>query len=249
MAIVATSRLRRTISICSGDNGARVCCVRRAMRPNSVRMPVANTSACADPATTDVPASTTLRLERRSSPETSRASLSLAADSPVTVASLTRSPRVSVTRQSAGTWSPSCSRTISPGTSCCAVNCTATPLRTTVTCAGNNLLSAAIARSARYSCQNENTPLIRITTMIAAASSAMPVFGSRHSATSASTAASHRISAKKLVNCLSRRHHSRSCSMVSRRLAPYSASRRAASAAVSPCGPLFRLASAASVLI
>ena len=248
-ASAATSRLNRAISACSGDNGVRARWASRAMRPNSVRMPVANTSTVAAPATTAVPASTTLRLASRFSPAVSRASLSLAIDSPVMVASLMRNPCASMTRQSAGTWSPSCSRMMSPGTSSSAASCNASPSRKTMTFAGNSFASAVIARSARYSCQNENTPLIRMTPTIAAANGPSPESGSRHCATSARAAASHRISAKKLVNCTSSRSHGGACWIFSRRLPPYSAHRRAASADTSPCRLLFRLASAASTLI
>ena len=59
VASAATMRDSRAISRCSGDASLPAVCVRWAILPNSVRMPVAYTTARAWPDTTEVPASTT----------------------------------------------------------------------------------------------------------------------------------------------------------------------------------------------
>ena len=81
------------ISFCSGDGGSAVACVRWAILPNAVCIPVANTSAFASPLVTEVPASSTLRLCSRSVSTAGRASRDTGRASPVTVALLTRTPK------------------------------------------------------------------------------------------------------------------------------------------------------------
>ena len=170
----------------------------------------------------------------------------LGSDSPVTVAVFTRSPKASITRQSAGTLSPSSSSTTSPGTSSDAGNCTMAPARSAFTRSGSSRRNAATARSALYSCQKENRPLIRMTQRIATPRRPMPSPGWSQSAVNASAAASQRMIAKKCVNSRARRSHSRSRATSSRRFGPNSASRRAASGADRPSALLFRLARAPS---
>ena len=109
-------------------------------------------------------------------------------------------------------------------------------------------MSAANACSARYACQNENTPLITITPTIANPSVAMPCPGSRHSAKNASAAAIHKMIAKKCTNSLANVSSSASCATSSTSFAPNSASRRCASASLSPASPLFRLAKASATV-
>jgi len=159
----ATSRDRRAISFCSGDSGSRAACVRRAMLPNSVCMPVAYTIAFASPEISEVPACRMSRRKAACSSGSAAALRAIGLDSPVRLAVLTRTPNASIRRQSAGTSSPAASSTTSPGTSSATGNCTARPSRKAVVCCGSRLRNAASAFSARYSCQNENSPLIRIT--------------------------------------------------------------------------------------
>ena len=56
---------------------------------------------------------------------------------------------------------------MSPTTICSAGNCTIVPSRSALTCCGSSFCKAARVCSMRYSCQNENTPLISITAMTA----------------------------------------------------------------------------------
>ena len=105
-ASTAMTRLSHVSSCCSGDGTSSATCARRAILPNSVRIPVASTSARALPDTTVVPASRLLRL-RRASPSTSgRASRASGCDSPVSVLMSTRSENAWITRQSADRLSP-----------------------------------------------------------------------------------------------------------------------------------------------
>ncbi len=159
----ATSRDRRAISICSGDSGSCSVCVRRAILPNSVCMPVAYTMAFASPEISEVPACRTSRRNATCSSLVVVMSRALGRDSPVSVAVLTRTPKASIRRQSAGTSSPAASSTTSPGTSSATGSCTARPSRNAVVWRGSRLRSAASAFSARYSCQNENRPLTMMT--------------------------------------------------------------------------------------
>ncbi|EXI73053.1 MAG: hypothetical protein AW07_02985 [Candidatus Accumulibacter sp. SK-11] len=124
----------------------------------------------------------------------------LASDSPVTVDRLTRSPEISVRRQSAGTKSPSSSSTMSPGTSSLASRPVISPARSALTFCGSNWRRAATARSALYSCQNEKTPLMTMTPTMASPSFAIPCPGSKCSATNDRPAPIQRTMAKKWVN-------------------------------------------------
>jgi hypothetical protein len=166
------------ISRCSGDGGSSPAWVRRAIFPNSVCIPVANTSAFPSPATIVLPASSTLGARNRSSSVVAAAVRAFGSDSPVMVARFTRTANASTRRQSAGTFSPSPTRTTSPGTSASAGSRHAAPSRSAVTWCGNSRFSAAIARSARYSCQKENAPFTAMTPTIAQPSVAMPSAGS-----------------------------------------------------------------------
>ena len=173
-ASAAITRLRAAISFCSGDGGSTVVWVRWAILPKAVCIPVAKTSAFASPLVTEVPASSTLRLRSRSVSTEGRASRDTGRASPVTVALLTRTPKPSTSRQSAGTSSPAVRKMTSPGTTSSDASTTVVPFRSALTWCGSRRCSAAIVSSARYSCQNEKAPLIAITATIAAASVAMP---------------------------------------------------------------------------
>ena len=216
------------------------------MRPNSVRMPVAYTTARPVPVSTDVPASSRLVAVSGESSSLGPACRILGRDSPVIVALLTRRPNASIRRQSAGTLSPSPTSTTSPGTSPSAGICCTLPSRVTVTCWGSSSRRAAMARSARYSCQKEKMPLMTMTPTIAQPSRAIPCPGSYTSATKQSAAASQRMMAKKWVNSRARRSGSPTRATSSRWLGPNSASRRRASAADNPAGLEERLARTSS---
>ena len=89
------------------------------MRPISLPMPVAVTTQTHRPAVTTVPASTIFFRSASGVSGGSTAShvLDTGADSPVMALSSHRSPALSTTRASAGTWSPASSRIRSPGVS------------------------------------------------------------------------------------------------------------------------------------
>ena len=130
-ARIAVRRLRCAISVRSGETSSAAVCVRCAILPNSVCIPVAKTTALACPDTIDVPASTTFLLSIRSSAADGPVSRALGSDSPVTAALLTRTPKASISRQSAGTLSPGSRWTMSPGTSSSAGTRVTTPARIT----------------------------------------------------------------------------------------------------------------------
>ncbi len=162
---------------------------RPAMRPSSVCMPVATTMPTPRPAATWVPLYDMQRRSPRAtlSWSTGSVSLSTGSDSPVRVASSTRSPATSTKRRSAGTMAPASICTTSPGTSSRAAISTVRPSRTTRTIGTAILRSAAIACSARYSWKNPRR--VNNTTMapIAPASRYLP-------SSNESTAAPMRIS-------------------------------------------------------
>ncbi len=177
-AIRATSRDRRRISRFSGETASPAVCVRWAMRPNSVCIPVAYTAARASPDTSAVPASSRLPASSGASSALGAALRARGPASPVSVAAFTRTHAASISRQSAGTLSPSASSTMSPGTRPPASIRTMRPSRSASTWCGSSRRSAAIACSARYSCQKEKTPLTRMTPTIATPSRPMPWPGS-----------------------------------------------------------------------
>jgi len=102
-ARIPIHRLRYSTSTRSGETAARGACARNAIFPNSVCIPVANTTARARPDTRDVPASTTLFACKTVSASHGPASRPCGDDSPVTVELSTRTPNASMSRQSAET--------------------------------------------------------------------------------------------------------------------------------------------------
>ena len=248
VASAATMRESRAISRCSGELGSPTVCVRWAIFPNSVRMPVAYTIARAWPDTTEVPASTIFFANRSDSSLLGSVLRALGLDSPVTVAVFTRSAKASTSRQSAGTRFPSSSSTMSPGTRAVASISAVSPPRLTFTFCGSNWRSAATAFSALYSCQKEKMPLIRMTPTIAMPRRFMPWPGSKCSAMNASAAAAQRMMAKKCVNSRAKPRSRCSRSTSSTWLDPNSTSRRVASASSRPAGEVFRLARAWSAV-
>ena len=115
-AMPTTIRLSLVISNCSGEVPEFAVCVKWAIFPNSVCIPVAKTTARPSPETTEVPANNVFRPCKRSSSDDGAASRALGIDSPVTVALLTRKQKASIIRQSADMLSPSCNKITSPGT-------------------------------------------------------------------------------------------------------------------------------------
>ncbi len=96
---------------------------------------------------------------------------------------VTRSANALIRRQSAGTKLPSSSKTMSPGTRSVARISTTAPPRSVWTICGSSWRSAAMAFSALYSCQKENTPLMTMTPTMATPRWAIPWWGSKYSAT------------------------------------------------------------------
>lgn len=196
-ARIAIQRLRWAISLRKGEEPPRLVWVICAILPNSVCMPVAKTTALACPDAIAVPASRMFLLLISSPALEGSAFRALGSDSPVIVALLTRTPKASTSRQSAGTWSPCSKSTMSPGTNCVTASDVTPPSRRIFTSCGSSLSNAASVCSARYSCQKENRPLITITPMTTVPTFAIPWPGALHSPTNANPAANHKITAKK----------------------------------------------------
>ena len=114
-------RVRDTspIFFCRGVSPPLWSCKSPAMRPISLSMPVAVTTHTPRPAVTAVPESTMFFRSARgaSAASTTSHSLETGADSPVMALSSHRSPALSMSRASAGIWSPASSRIRSPGVS------------------------------------------------------------------------------------------------------------------------------------
>jgi hypothetical protein len=123
------------------------------MRPISVDMPVATTTARPQPAATLVPRKSMSRRSPRgtSSAASGAACLSTGSDSPVSPASTTRSAAASSTRASAGTKSPASSSSTSPGTTSAAGTSREAPPRRTRARGAVRRRSAASEVSALYS--------------------------------------------------------------------------------------------------
>mmetsp|Transcript_12655 Transcript_12655/g.40428 ORF Transcript_12655/g.40428 Transcript_12655/m.40428 type:complete len:346 (-) Transcript_12655:765-1802(-) len=193
------------------------------MRPISASSPVATTTAVPCPVNTSVPR---YPMHERS-PSTADAStgsavLAMGADSPVSVASVTRSDDVSIQRTSAGMRSPEARKSTSPTTSSDASTVRFRPLRSTSAVDLTIALIAWVAASALPSC---TTPITTLTTTTVSTKPA-----STHSAYAAlMPAAAIRIAVITLYNCSQiiwtsvRRFPGVSV------FGPFSASRRAAS--------------------
>ena len=146
------------------------------MRPNSVCMPVAVTSACARPSVTAVPANTMFVRSPtgRSGSRRSPTALTAGTDSPVSGASCTSSRSVSSRRASPATRSPARSSSTSPGTRSRAAISASCPSRSTRAAGAVSVRSASIARSARYSCTKPSSTASETITAIATASTVCP---------------------------------------------------------------------------
>ncbi len=140
-------------------------------------MPVATTNPSPLPAATSVPlyAMFVLSATGASSRSSGAAVFSTGSDSPVSAASSVRSRTASESRTSAGTTEPVWSTTRSPGTSRSAPTSRGLPSRTTVAVGAAIRFSAAIARSARYSCTKPSTAFRTTITAMAIVSAASPI--------------------------------------------------------------------------
>lgn len=168
--------------------------VNAAMRPSSVCIPVAVTTARPWPPVHTVPLNTTSRASS-SGPATSGASAEreTGADSPVSVdRSTSRAP--AIRRASAQMLSPSATTSTSPGTNALAGTSWSRPSRQTCARAGRNAASASTAFSACTSWKNANAAFKTITAAIAIASEAVPL-------AQASTPATARTKARGWVTC------------------------------------------------
>ncbi len=142
-----------------------------AMRPSSVVIPVASTSARASPDVHSVPLNTV-----------SGAVRGTGADSPVR-AEISTSISPETRRASADIRSPSPTRTRSPGTRSAASTVAATPSRTTRAVMGMKAASASTDRSACLSCRKAKTAFSSTTAMTAMAMAHWDVAIARAAAT------------------------------------------------------------------
>ena len=135
------------------------------MRPISVCMPVAVTTARALPAVTRQPEKTmfTRSPTGASSSVRTSASFSAGSDSPVSEDSSTARPVASMRRASAGTRSPVLRRTTSPGTTAEVSTSVRAPSRSTRQVGLLRSRSASSARSAPRSCVTARMTFMAIT--------------------------------------------------------------------------------------
>ena len=166
----ATRRTCRSSGLCSvvtrSDSAA--------IRPSSVCVPVANTTARAVPATQEVPLNTTstASISRTCTAEGS-ACRDTGWDSPVRAdTSASTAPDSSLA--SAEIRSPSSITSTSPGTSSSARTVVRRPSRSTAACGGRKPRSASTARSACCSCAKARPALSTITATIAAPNTGVP---------------------------------------------------------------------------
>ncbi len=140
-------------------------------------MPVATTSPRPRPRVANVPLKARLVRSPRASSGWSRASACLVTGwaSPVSVDSSHSSSAHSSRRRSAGTRSPACSNTKSPGTSSAAGRLSTWPPRRTRAWGAARRLSAATARSARSSCSVPIAALRMTITRMAILSTGSPI--------------------------------------------------------------------------
>ena len=193
-----------------------------AIRPSSVPIPVAVTTACASPAVHSLPLNTrSLACSSGTRPSRSSADLMTGTDSPVSV-DMSTSTVPLISRASAQTRSPSSISRTSPGTSSRASISCRDPSRSTRARSGRNAASASTARSAWSSCTKEKLALSRITATIATVSRGVPL-------AQASTAAAASSSASGWVNCRASSPGQRRPPRRTSSFGPDTSSRRAAS--------------------
>ena len=224
-------RTARSRSSFSGVGRRTTSPVSVAIPPSLVRAPVATTTACAEPAATNVPANTMSCASATSegaSPGVA-ASRATGIDSPVSIWWSTRSPADSRIRPSAEIRSPSRRTSTSPGTRSAAGTNVRRPSRRAATVSGISSASAAVAFAARSSWLKLNTPFTITTTTIAAPSSGIPPIA-------ASTAAAHSINAKKWVSWATSRRRGPLASRCGMRFWPTTPRIATASSVVRPSG-------------
>ena len=199
------------------------------MRPSSVPIPVAVTSACASPPVHSAPLNTTSMASRSGTvPSPAPAERVTGTDSPVSVDMSTSSVPAS-SRASAQIRSPSSISRTSPGTSMRASISILAPSRSTQARSGRNAASASTARSACSSWAKEKAAFSTITAAIAIASLGVPL-------AQASAAASASSSASGCVNCPASSPGQRLPPRRVSSLGPATSSRRAASRPDRPPG-------------
>ena len=168
---IPSSRPTCASSFCSGVVSAVACCNMPAIRPISVFMPVAVTTAKPRPYVAAVPLKTMFVLSPSdTSSATAATSLATGKLSPVSAASATCRATDRITRASAGIVSPSSMRIMSPGTTSTAATLRRTPSRTTFAFAADICRNAVTACSARACCTYPITAFISTTAKIAIAS-------------------------------------------------------------------------------
>ena len=147
--------------------------------------------------------------------------------SPVSNEVSSSNPLASIVSASAGIRSPPSTNNRSPNTTSAASTVCARPSRRTVTRVGNSARKRSAALSARFSCTKENTALIRITPKIAIPNWGMPPI-------TASTPATHSISAKKCTSSPTNRRKSDGLPTVGSRFGPSRSRRSVASTELRP---------------
>ncbi len=238
-AMRVSTRTMWVVSRSRGEGVWRISWESCASLPNSVRRPVAKTTASPLPRNTLQPAKATLSLSAsRLSTAADRSSRGLA--SPVRGALFTVRSVPCTRRASAGMRSPSAIISRSPGTSSSLRMRWGRLSRVTSTCCGRNFCSASMAFSARYSWRKLKPALRRATPASAQPRTFMLSPGWRRSATKQIPAEKRSSRVKKLVNCRpSWRSHFQG-SGISTLLGPTSSRRSATSFSVSPSGRLPR---------
>ena len=217
----------------SGLGSGLTRCDRAAIRPSSVDIPVAWTTASASPWVHVVPLKSR-SWASSSGPWVARGSgvRRTGSDSPFSI-EMSISTEPESIRASALTRSPSQTTITSPGTRSRARTSVRTPSRTTWALGGRYADSASTARSACRSCTRANHALIRITTTIATARGPLPVTADIAAATQSSRASGWSICPATWAGQV------RAWCLVSS-LGPVISSRRAASRSVSPASRVRR---------
>ncbi len=228
-ATAAISHATRRTSRSSGLGSRAPRCDSAAIRPSSVRIPVARTRPTASPPVHSVPLNTVSRAWSGDGCASSRpAARCTGADSPLS-ADMSTSTAPDTSRASAETRSPSSSRSTSPVTSSRAGTAQRTPSRSTVACGGRNWRSASMARSACRSWITATAAFSTTTQTIAIASVPVPARAARPAAAQSSSARGWTIWA---ATCRGQAAPPRRSSS----FGPWAWSRRAASRDVSPDG-------------
>ena len=233
IAIAAINQATLRTCVSSGLGSSLTRSDNAAMRPSSVRIPVANTTPRACPPVALVPLKSRSCAAIRATLASIRsAERSTGADSPLSVERST-STAPEIKRMSAAMRSPSSTSTMSPGTSSTAVISCEVRSRSTRAFCGRNCAKASTARSACICWIRANSAFSAITSSTAMATVSLPTAND-------SAAASHSSSAS---GWLSWRASSAGHFIPPRRCSsfgPYCRRRRWASAPESPCSELRR---------